>query len=272
MKASVRRPGSRHCTLALLDGFHLVVDGSTVSLPIHAQRVLAYLALPGPHSHALQVRSVLAGRLWSDVTSERAAASLRTALWRIGRADPQLVQASRGTVRLGEAVEVDVRRCVAQANRLLADRPTLLPQDIVIDTLCGDLLPTWDEDWLLLEREKLRQVQIHALEALARHLCRLGRLHEAIGAAYAAIEAEPLRESAHATLIDVFLAEGNRSQARRHLDRYDALLWSELGLRPAPALTARVAQEGPSPPGVPGLLQGTAAAVRGRGTGARSRG
>jgi DNA-binding SARP family transcriptional activator len=50
----------------------------------------------------------------------------------------------------------------------------------------------------------------------------------------------PLRESAHAALIDVYLAEGNRAQARHHLHRYAALLWSELGIRPSAKLTYRV--------------------------------
>ncbi len=241
MTQPTRRPARIPLRLFLLGGFSLVVNGSPVAIQIHAQRVLAYLSLVQPPAPLAHLRAGLAGRLWGGVSVERSHASLRTALWRIRQADARLVCASRETVRLGEDVEVDVQRCVAQAGRLLVGDGDLHPWDTDISTLRGDLLPSWDEDWLLLERERIRQVQIHALEALAHRLCRLGRHLEAIEAAFAAIAGEPLRESAHATLIDIFLAEGNVAQARRQLERYEALLWSELAIRPSAELANRVA-------------------------------
>jgi DNA-binding SARP family transcriptional activator len=226
--------------LCLLGGFNLVVQDAPVDLPLHAQRVLAYLSLVRP-THRGHFRTGLADRLWGSVSVERAQASLRTALWRIRQADPHLVQASREAVRLDDSVDVDVRRCVAQAGRLLTDDEDLQPRDTDLSALRGDLLPGWDEDWLLLERERIRQVQIHALEALAHRLRQRGRHLEAIEAAFAAIAEEPLRESAHAALIDIFLAERNVAQARSQLDRYAALLWSELAIKPSVELTNRVA-------------------------------
>jgi DNA-binding SARP family transcriptional activator len=151
-----------------------------------------------------------------------------------------LVHAGRSAVSLAESVEVDVHRGVAQANRLLSDDTELAPADTHLTTLTGELLPGWDEDWLLLERERIRQVQVHALEALAHRLCRLGRYLQAIEVAYAAIAAEPLRESARAALIDVHLEEGNVIEARRQLSSYATLLRAELGIAPSPSLTARV--------------------------------
>jgi DNA-binding SARP family transcriptional activator len=198
---------------------------------MHAKRVLAYLSLADP-DHPAQPRTGLAGHLWSDVPAERSQASLRIALWRIRQAAEGIVRVSRETVRLDERVEVDVRTSTAQAHRLLAGGPDLRPSDADVRGLRGDLLPGWEEDWLLLERERVRQVQIHALEALARRLCGLGRHLEAIEAALAAIAREPLRESAHAVLIDVFLAEGNAGQARQQFDRYVSLLRSETRARP----------------------------------------
>lgn len=232
--------------LRLLGGFTLTVRGDAVPLPVHAQRVLAYLAVvsPGRPGH---VRTGLAERLWTDAPADRSAGSLRTALWRIRQADAGLVRASREAVWLDETVEVDVWRGAAQAARLLAagaGAAELDPRDADLRALRGDLLPGWEEDWLLLERERIRQVQIHALEALARRLCRLGRHVEAIDAAYAAIGGEPLRESAHAALIEVFLAEGNVAQARRQLGRYAELVWTELRMRPSAELVRRVACAG----------------------------
>ena len=226
--------------LSLLGSFSLAVDGSQIPIRIQAQRVLAYLSLVQP-AQLEHLRAGLAERLWGDVPIERSQASLRTALWRIRQADPWLIRVTRETVRLDDAVEVDVRRTLDQAGRLVAGNCDLRPRDTDVYTLRGDLLPGWDEDWILLERERIRQVQIHALEALAHWLCSHGRHLEAIEAAFAAIEAEPLRESAHAALIDVFLAEGNVAQARHQLERYAAMVWSEMRVRPSDELTRRVA-------------------------------
>ncbi|WP_207232471.1 AfsR/SARP family transcriptional regulator [Micromonospora kangleipakensis] len=185
-------------------------------------------------------RNVLAERLWSEVAAKRAHASLRTALWRIRQAHPELIRAARDRVRLDETVEVDVHRTQAQATRLLSDDPELRPADTQITPLVGDLLPGWDEDWLLLERERIRQLQVHALEALSRRLRKLGRYSQAIDVAFAVIAAEPLRESGHTALIDTYLAEGNVAQAHQQLDWYASLLWRELGLDPSPALLDRM--------------------------------
>jgi DNA-binding SARP family transcriptional activator len=234
----VRR--KRTTRLGLLDGFTLVVDGAERRLPIHAQRVLAYLALQQEGPHPGHRRTALADRLWTDVSAQRSLASLRTALWRIRQADEQIVLATRAKVQLDERVEVDVRQCMAQARRLVAMGSPLDPRDVVIEGLSGDLLPDWEEDWLLLERERIRQVQIHALEALAVRLVAQGHLLDAIQAAYVAIAAEPLRESAHATLIDIFVGEGDAVQAQRHLESYRGMLWTELGVRPSAALVGKL--------------------------------
>ena len=55
-------------------------------------------------------------------------------------------------------------------------------------------------------------------------------------AACAAVRADPLRESARASLIQVHLAEGNQSEAVREFARYQALLHADLGLESTPRL------------------------------------
>ncbi len=223
----------------LLDGFRLDIGHREVVLPVHAQRVLAFLAISRPFGMP-QRRTALAERLWCGGTHERAQASLRTAIWRIRKADDRLVHADRDRVHLGVNVEVDVEQSLGQAGRLLDDGGELVPADAVTTGLMADLLPGWEEDWLMIERERIHQVRIQALVALSHRLCGLGRFLPALDAAYTAIAAEPLHESAHAALVDVHLAEGNVVQARRHVDNYRRLLWDEMGLRPSAALESRV--------------------------------
>ena len=102
--------------------------------------------------------------------------------------------------------------------------------------LAGELLPDWYDDWLQDEREELRQTRLHALESLARALSESGRHADAIQAALAAIRLEPLRETAHHTLIEIHLAEGNRSEACRQFQRCLRLLREELGVEPSDSM------------------------------------
>jgi DNA-binding SARP family transcriptional activator len=218
--------------LVLLGGFSLLLDGQEVLLPSNAQRVLAGLSV-GQRTHLAQPRLVFAERLWSESLMERAQANLRTALWRIRQADPGLITTAHDRLQLGPSVNVDVHESLAQAKRLLceSDEP-LAAEDSQVEPLVQDLLPGWDDDWLLLERERVRQIHLHALEALSTRLRMSGRFGRAIEAALAAVSAEPLRESAHNALIAAHLAEGNIAEAHRQYRRYEQILWDELRLSP----------------------------------------
>jgi hypothetical protein len=44
----------------------------------------------------------------------------------------------------------------------------------------GELLPDWQDDWLIVDRERLRQLRLHALERLAEGWTAQGNLGEAI--------------------------------------------------------------------------------------------
>jgi DNA-binding SARP family transcriptional activator len=223
-------------TLALLDAFELRCNGEPVSLPPSAQRLLALLAL---HDRPL-LRLHVAGMLWLDTPEERASANLRSSLWRLNRPGPRLVEATSVQLRLAPEVRVDVRETAALAHRLLASSQASLEIDLDPERLTGELLPDWYDDWVLLERERLRQLSLHALEALGERLLEVSRLGEALEAALAAIAMEPLRESSHRLLIRIHLAEGNPAEAIRELELCRRLFREQLGLEPSPQLTKLV--------------------------------
>lgn len=218
----------------LLDGFQLASVNGRITMPGSAERLLALLSLTGRTMR----RTEVAGTLWPAASESRAFGSLRSAVSRLGEAGRDALRADAVDLVLAPGVSVDLRSARAVAMRLLGAEPpeSDLSGDVVA-VLSRELLPGWYDDWVLIEAEDWRQLRLHALEALARHLCGAGRFAEAALAARASVRAEPLRESAHATLISVHLAEGNRSEARRQLERLRALLGEELGLEPsAPVL------------------------------------
>lgn len=232
------RPPTTQVTL--LDGFGVGPSGrgarsAAGDLPGVLQRLVAHLCLsPRP------TRTATVGHLWPDVPGVSAHASLRSALWRLNRAAPGLVEVSGSALRLAADVRVDVRELRAWARRAVA--PATGAQDVALpDTLLlGDLLPGWYDDWVLLERERLRRLRIQALEAVAARLASDGRHGEALQAAHAAVRAEPLREGAHRMVVRIHLAEGNVAEAVRAYEFFRTLLQDELGVLPTEQMTRLV--------------------------------
>ncbi|MEU0950158.1 bacterial transcriptional activator domain-containing protein [Streptomyces canus] len=97
----------------------------------------------------------------------------------------------------------------------------------------GDLLPDWDDDWVVLEREWLRQLRLHALDALAERLTQQGLPALALEAALASIRVEPLREEPHRAVVSTHLAEGNLREALRHYEAFCYQLRTELNTEPS---------------------------------------
>ena len=217
--------------LTLLRTFELACDGRAVPLPMSAQRVVAFVAL---HRHPLQ-RAYVAGSLWLDTPEERAQASLRSALWRLQRCGQRLVETNGPQLRLGADVEVDLHEAEALARRTLEDG-SFDTLDVELAALDGDLLPDWYDEWVLLERERFRQLRLRALDSLCEHLTRAGRLREALEAGHAAVAADPLRESAHRALVRVHLAEGNAAEAIRQYRLFRRLLREQLGIAPSSSM------------------------------------
>ncbi|MFI7608124.1 BTAD domain-containing putative transcriptional regulator [Micromonospora sp. NPDC049366] len=219
-------------SLHLLGGFRLLHGTAPVVVPRGLQRVIALIGLrPGA------TRSQLAGLLWPDVSEERALSSLRTALWRL-RQDPCCpLEVTADTVRLDPTVWLDVDELTGTAARV---RDGVDPRAAAGALAAGrhDLLPGWYDDWVLLERERLRQLRLHMLEQVAGQHLTAGRHGEALEAALEAMAAEPLRETPHRLVVRIHLAEGNAFEAVHAFYVYRDLLLRELRLEPSPAMCA----------------------------------
>jgi DNA-binding SARP family transcriptional activator len=211
--------------VTLLETFGLTCDGSSVSLPMSEQRLVAFIAL---HPHAV-MRPYVAGSLWPDTPDERAGANLRSVLWRLHRTGLRVIEAADQQLRLRADVRVDLHEAETLARSALDDDAGF---DIDPWVLARDLLPDWYDDWVLVERECFRQFRLQALDALCDRLTRAGRLREALEAGLSSMAAEPLRESAHRALIRVHLADGNAGEAIRQYRLCRRLLHERLGIEP----------------------------------------
>ena len=219
--------------VVLFGGPYVVLDGARVEVPEGSKRLLVFTALNARHVD----RRHVAGCLWPAGSDQRAAGNLRSALWRLKCAGINLVESDNCSLKLRPGTVVDVHVVANWAERLI--RGSAAQSD-----LCSvywpadatDLLPGWYDDWMIFERERIRQRLLHALEALSRILIAAGRCAEAVDAALSAVGVDPLRESATRILIEAHLAEGNWVEGRRTYERYRDTVRRELGVEPSQQL------------------------------------
>jgi DNA-binding SARP family transcriptional activator len=214
--------------MQVLGRFALWHDGVPVPVGAGGSRLLAFLALQrGAPVH----RRDLAEMLWDSGNGTQASSNLRAALCRLPRPAGKagLVRSHGPHLSLAADVTVDLTTADGRITDGTADATCTR-------LLSDDLLPHWDDEWLTIERERYRQLRLHALEDLSADLREQGRSAEALAAALAAMAAEPLRETPHRRVIEVHLAEGNLVEAVRAYRALVRLLRTELAVMPSPDL------------------------------------
>ena len=228
-------------SLRLLGGLH-AQHGSGRPLAIarkKAQALLAYLAL---HPGAASSRDALAALLWSGTTDEHARHNLRQTLFALRQAitpDPFVVEGELIGLR-ESAAHVDVaafERGVAQGTREAIQQATALYRGELLEGFRVDEAPF--DDWLATERQRLRELALTALEKLLALELTAGALEQAVTTALRLLALDPLRESAHRTLMDAYVRQGRRTAALRQYQRCAEVLQRELGVAPEAATTRR---------------------------------
>ena len=228
-RAAVPRGGFQ---LRLLGDFSLRHGHTHIALSMGPQRLLAFLAINGPAP-----RSLIIGALWPEVSEPHARGSLRTAMWRLHCRMPYLLRSAGDTLGLYPDMLVDIRTVRESAQVILQDA-SCVSADRAVLCIRGEVLPGWYDDWVIFERERLRQLRLHALDALAERFTAQGRYADALEVAMESVRIEPLRESANRMIIAIHLAEANAAEALRHYQFFRDLLRTELGLKPSARLTA----------------------------------
>ncbi|MBT2234274.1 BTAD domain-containing putative transcriptional regulator [Nonomuraea sp. NEAU-A123] len=215
--------------ITLTGEFELTVADRRLALPRGVERVLAYLALM---EHPVS-RTALAGALWFDTSAQRAANNLRTTLWRLSRVGVRVLSAAPDRLGLSLNVRVDVTELSRLSQRLIHEANTDDLSRLPLLVRHAELLPDWDDPWVVADRERFRLLRLEALEHAASALIERNHLGDALIAALASVRAEPLRESSRRLAIRVHISEGNVVEALRSYREYQALLWEELGIEPS---------------------------------------
>lgn len=239
---SAEPDAQKRVLISMMDGFSV---GSYITslTPTSALRIVACLALRGSTP-----RKRIAGLLWPGVTDKRAQGNLRSALWRLGQDFPGLIESRRGMLSLTADASTDVSRLIGIVCHISSSE-SYIPEGIDLELLVslGTLTPEWEDEWVVSERERLRQMQLNALDTLTRRLIAQDRVGAAILTGQAALAADPLRESSFELVIRALLVQGNLAQAHRLFDAFAGLLEAELGVSPSCTIEQLLVEHGRSP-------------------------
>jgi predicted ATPase/DNA-binding SARP family transcriptional activator len=217
------RMTTKRLHLRLLGPVQLDLDGAPLNelVSTKARALLYYLAV----TRQVHPRGKLAGLLWSDLPEADARRNLRVALNALNRVLPAYVHVIQD--RLAFDVTQPYWLDVEEFEKLLGDgvqqttkRETVHRLRSAVELYRGDLVQDLQlsaaplfEEWVLVERERLRQ---HALDALRRltdaYLAR-GELEPGILIAQRALALDPWREEFHRALMLLLALNGQRTDA-----------------------------------------------------------
>jgi len=227
--------------IQLLGEFLLVSSGKAVTNidKPRLQSLLAYLVL---HRDASQSRSHLAYLLWPESTDAVAHSNLRTLVHRLRQALPNadsFLHSDRHSLQWHPSTQdapwtLDVLdfECALTEAKQAAERRAL---ERAVALYRGDLLPSCYDEWILPERDRLRQEFLGVLERLIVVLEKERDYQEAIRAAQRLLRHDPLHETTYRHLMRLYAISGNRAAALRTYHTCATVLERELAAEPGPA-------------------------------------
>ncbi|HEY8181933.1 MAG TPA: AAA family ATPase [Thermoanaerobaculia bacterium] len=213
--------------IRLLGELEVQRDGKTVPLPPSkkTRALLAYLVGSGRP----QLRDRLCELLWDGPDDPRA--ELRWSLTKLRPLMDGCLVADRERVEFrGGSVDVVEFRRLINGNQLLA----------AAEIVRGEFLEGLDlpgcyrfQQWLIAERESLRQTQV---KVLAQLIDQLGAGDAALAHARKRAMLDPFSEDAHIALIRILTTLDRNQEALRQYDHCRMLFEQELGRRPSEAV------------------------------------
>lgn len=223
----------------LLGGFLLSEGDRPISLTSgRSQLLLAYLVL---YSHTPQSRQRLAFLLWPDSTDSQARTNLRKELSGLRRVLPNAddclsVDSKTLQWRANAPVTLDVAEFesavrTAEQSPETQSRQTHLER--ALELYRGDFLPDYQDDWVVLERERLRQLQNRTLTLLIALLEEQRNYSAALTHAQHLLRLDDLNEAAYCTLMRLYGASGDRASALQLYHQCMTTLREEMGVEPS---------------------------------------
>ena len=241
--------------LRFLGGCDVAGPGGLIRLEsAKTTALLAFLAIQGTP----QTRQKLMGLLWADLPEKNAARNLRHALWNLKKSlapsgtacistthqavafEPAAgiwldASAFRGACEnLGDQAEAEPLTAIEMES--LGAAAELYRGDL-LDGFYADGAPAFEE-WLLIERERFRAMELAALQRLAVLHRQRGDYGTSLLFARRMLALDPWREEAHRIVMDLLAHAGHRSAALAQYETCRRILAEELHAEPTRETTA----------------------------------
>ncbi len=202
------------------------------------QSLLAYLVL---HRDAPQSRKHLAFLLWQDSSEQQAHGNLRNLVHRLKKILPdadRYLSADTQTLQWNSdasfTLDVDEFKILTNdQGRTTTHAESVRRLSHAVELYRGDLLPACYDEWLLPERERVREKFVDCLAQLIV-LSEAAREYQiAIGYARRLLQADPLSEDAYRKLMNLYAESGDRANVVRVYQTCVAVLKRELDTEPS---------------------------------------
>jgi DNA-binding SARP family transcriptional activator len=215
----------------------LITDVNTPRL----QSLLSYLIL---HRDSPQSRRHVAFLFWPETSEDQARTNLRNLLHHLRQAIPnadsyldirtQTMQwRSDAPFILDVTTFYNAMTAADQASYTNDAAAAQVALERAVAIYKGDLLPSCYDDWILTEREALRQAYLSALERLVRLLEEHCKYPEAIQNAQRLLRHDLLHEATYRRLIRLYALNDDRASALRVYHTCATVLQRELGVEPS---------------------------------------
>jgi DNA-binding SARP family transcriptional activator len=214
-----------------------VVDGDSPVRFAAPPKTLPLLAFLAVHRLNPTPREDVAYVLWPDVSEAEARANLRRHLHYLQGALPvrpePWVLATRASVRWNPRAP-----CVLDIAEFETLSRTASTREEAVGLYRGDLLERLDEEWLLYERDRLRNLQLTNLELIVAESVERGDSRRALDFARNLLVLDPFREDVIRQAMTLRQALGESTGALAEYRAFAERLRRELGVDPMPVTRA----------------------------------
>jgi predicted ATPase/DNA-binding SARP family transcriptional activator len=214
--------------------------------------LLAYLLVNDiGYPHQRYTRDSLSALLWPDYEQAKAFSNLRRTIWEVHQAlGESWLIADRESVQLSPDAEIDLdvarfQELISKSRQqtdislripLLVDAVKLYRNHFLTGFSLKDAYPF--NEWAFAESEDLRRQLTEALNLLCEDYCLLGQADKAVPYARRLVALDPLNETAHRQLMEVYIQAGQNSEALKQYQTCEQILRKELNLDPQPETRA----------------------------------
>lgn len=218
------------------------IDGRRVEAALPGRQgrlVFAYLTL---NRHRVVTRSALRDAIWPAEPPALVDTALSALISKLRKALGSQMVSGRGDVRLVfsdawidvEAASEAIHRAEGAVGRG-AWAEAWGPGRVALHIVRRELMPGESAAWIEEERRALEEIELRALECIAKSSLELGpnELESAVRSGRDLVRLAPHRESGHRLLMRSLAAEGNDAEALGVYERLRVRLREDLGVAPS---------------------------------------